>query len=571
MNKIAIPDPADLDASGTNRVALFSADGFDRCLHDLDERCSVRIDVHRHHGARFLYLCIAPSPAEVTIDFSALGRIEQVSQVHAFGTVLRCVNDNGASAVWMPHEACAIRSDVQQRIQPVEDDTISLTWGIYPDWCLTIHRFQAEGARLVVPYVVVDDASGEIFQSLQTVGEIEQRLFRKSNWFFAGSPSAIWNALIDGSIYDPRTSDRIGKRFKCQQCAFSWWNYFQLLGDETGKRIYAIVQDEVAFSVLLDLSAGGRWGHGYLSDEMETHARFHLDGIHLLISQYEKTGDSPWLEATQSAMAFIFEHLTDAFDESHTWYLHDTMEFNRRHRFKIALFGKKPGNSLCINTHVQAMTVLNRLRAHFPDDHTYTRAYENACNALRQVLDHRPAELVYRLIGPWIIKNRSKPNRTSTAARLADRIGNRLLNKVYWPFQRRFPRMVYPNGFIERDLSRSMASDRYMVTNVKDLLTLCKQDPMPWLRSYCRKGTAFLRRFIDASGLPFYLQRSPYYIEFVDILLLCNALVEPIAEETIQAAEMTIYAETGGYSLDFCSSPLVRGTGTRIETPVKAA
>ena len=222
---------------------------------------------------------------------------------------------------------------------------------------------------------------------------------------------------------------------------------------ETGKTLYTILQDEVAFSVLKDLSSEGGWGHGFWSDDIETHARFHLDGIHLLISQYEKTTDSVWLQAAERAMEFVFDSLTDRFNEDQTWFLHDTIEHDKTHHFKSTLFGKSPGNSLCINTHVQALTVLNRLMLHLPDKKNYTSAYDNGCNALRKVLEYRPAEVSYKLLAFLIVKNKTRKTTKSIIGKILDSIGNRLLHRIYWPIQRLFPRLVHPNGFIERDFT----------------------------------------------------------------------------------------------------------------------
>ena len=422
---------------------------------------------------------------------------------------------------------------------------------------LNVSDFQADSGLLTIPYVVFEDPAGDIFKELNEINEIECRLFRKSDWFYAGSPSDIWNYLIDGGLYDPRSDKLIKKRFKCQQCAYSWWNYFELLRRKTGKALYKILQDEVAFSVLNDLSAAGEWGHGFWSDAIETHARFHLDGIHLLISQYEKTTDSVWLQAAQRGMEFVFDNLTDGFDKDQTWFLHDTIESDKTHHFKSCLFGKSPGNSLCINTHVQALTVLNRLMLHLPDNKNYASAYSSGCGALRRVLEYRPAEILYKLLAFWIFKNKIKQNSTSIIGRITGGLGNLLAHKLYWPVQRLFPRMVHPNGFIERDLSLSMASDRYHVTNIKDFLTLYQQDRLPWLANFIREGTSFLIGFVRERGLSRSLKESPYYIEFIDILYLYDKLIETLPPEEIKTAEQAILHVTGGYSIDFHASPLV--------------
>jgi hypothetical protein len=89
-------------------------------------------------------------------------------------------------------------------------------------------------------------------------------------------------------------------------------------------------------------------------------------------------------------------------------------------------------------------------------------------------------------------------------------------------------------------------------------LTLYQQDPIPWLKHFIREGTTFLRRFVRDVDLSSNLKESPYYIEFIDILFLYNELIEPLPREEIKTAEQAILHVTGGYSIDFHASPLIR-------------
>ena len=129
---------------------------------------------------------------------------------------------------------------------------------------------------------------------------------------------------------------------------------------------------------------------------------------------------------------------------------------------------------------------------------------------------------------------------------------HRLIKSIYWPIVHFFPRIVHPCGFIERDLTLSMASDRYHVINVKDLLTLYNQKPFEWLKSYIQKGTDVLREYLKNDSLPIAIQRSPYFIEIIDALYLYNKCIERISADELNKVEDTIFEQTGGYSLDYC-------------------
>jgi hypothetical protein len=539
-------------------ASQFSLNGFDRFSHDLGQFYSLLIDVHREKNTHFHYLRINPTKKPLSVDFSEYEPLYQMSQNCGFGSLLRAGKKDKKITIWLPSVVSEIRYDEHQRLSFCQKKSLSYKWEFISHFHLHIHDFHTDGAQLIIPYIVFEDQNGDIFNEFSVISEIERRLFRKSEWFYAGSPSDIWNYLINGSIYDPRDDKKIKKRFKCQQCAYSWWNYFGLLKRETGKKLYTILQDEVAFSVLMDLSFEGEWGHGFWSDDIETHARFHLDGIHLLISQYEKTNDSTWLQGAERALGFVFENLTDTFNENQTWFLHDTIEHKKLHHFKNTIFGKSQGNSLCINTHVQALTVLNRLMLHSQEREKYQSAYDNGCNALRRVLEYRPGEVPYKLIGYLNISNKTRKTKKSKIGKIIAIMEKRLLNRIYWPVQRLYPRLVYPNGFIERDLTITMAFESYHVINIKDLLTLYKQDPLPWLDYFIREGTTYLRKFVREIGLPRNLAESPIYIEFVDILFLYSKLIESLPPEEVHTAEEDIFNFTGGYSIDFFASPLVR-------------
>jgi hypothetical protein len=413
-------------------------------------------------------------------------------------------------------------------------------------------------AAVVVPYVVLQDPQGERFHEFDAWGDLERRPYRKSNWFSATNPRGIWRYLINGSIYDPRSDKRVGKRFKCQQCAYAWWSYFDFLHQETSKKIYALIADQVAFTALLDMSPEGAWQHGFWSDTMETHARFHLDGLHLLLSQHEKRHEPMWLEAAEQGAVFLFEHLAEELDDGSVWFLHDTIEHTRRHRFRSTLFGKTPDNSLCINTHVQALTVLHRLRLAVPENQIYTSMFDKGLQALRRALEHQPADLLYRPLISWMMHSKARREAHSSWSKTRNYFEKRLARSLYWAARRRFPRLVHPDGFTERDLTLSFLSDRYHIINIKDLLVLYRQEPMPWLRPYIRNGTAFVRQFIRKRGLAEVVAQSPYYIELVDILYLYDQLIEPVSMDEIGTVEAEIYQQTGAYSLDRYAAELVR-------------
>jgi hypothetical protein len=539
---------------------VFAAGGLERVEEHRNKSWSRTVDIHSRPGVRVYYLRVHSGGEPAKISLSGTGNVTLALESDEFGILLGVEREEGRYTLWLPPASARLCFDEHQRIATPGGALASCQWEFQPHIIrLSVSRPDRAGEVIVVPYVMLRDPHGQFFEELRSLNDVERRLYRKSDWFFARTPSDVWNYLINGSVYDPRSAKKVGKRFKCQQCAHAWWVYFDFLYRETGKKIYEVMQDEVALSVLMDMSAEGGWRHGFWSDDMETHARFQLDGLHLLISQYEKTGEPIWLEAAERGMAFVSEHLMERLDDGSVWFLHDTIEHNKRHRFESTVFGKTAGNSLCINTHVQALTVLYRLHLAIPSKPIYGEMFEKGARALRRVLSCQPADLLYRLLMFLVLRYKVDVAVNSTQGGLKNILKGRIIRRVYWSARRRFPRLVQPEGFIERDLTRSFASDRYHIINTKDLLLLYQQKPLAWLRPFIGNGTTFAREFVHRLGVAAAVRRSPFYIELIDILCLYDALIEPVTSEEMDSVEERIYQQTGGYSLDYSASELVRG------------
>lgn len=550
---------SDVSFAKTKEKIVLASNGFKRVEQFSNVLYSQLVDIHLKYNVKvyFLNISLEDAPKKIKI-------IDGITVYHAlesseFGILLKANLEKRKYTVWLPVAPKMLLFDKHQRITHSSEPRLSYKWETYPNIKLDLLQPGQIGEMAVVPYIILEDPNGQYFDEIKSLNSVEQRLYRKSDWFFAKTPSDIWNYMINGSIYDPRTQKGIDKRFKCQQCAYAWWSYFDFLYKETGKKVYDIMQNEVAYSVLLDMSAEGKWEHGYHSDTIETHARFHLDGIHLLISQYEKTDEPMWLEAAERGITFVSKHLMEELDDGNLWFLHDTIEYSRKHQFKSTLFGKTQGNSLCINTHVQALTVLYRLRHLIPDKEIYSEMFGNGVKALRRVLDYQPGEPIYRLLMFMIMKYKTRRSAQSIMGKLRNALEGLIIPGIYWSVRRQFPRIVYPGGFTERDLTRCFFSDRYHITNLKDFLTLYQQVPSPWLRSYIENGVTFVRNFLVKLDLTNALASSPYYIELIDILYVYDKLIERVKPEEMNSVKEAIYQQTGGYSLDYYTSELVRG------------
>jgi hypothetical protein len=270
-------------------------------------------------------------------------------------------------------------------------------------------------------------------------------------------------------------------------------------------------------------------------------------------------------------MAFVVRRLTDRLGRGDLWFLHDTNEQNAKHRFRSTVFGQSAGNSICVNTHIQALTVLHRLWHLVPNKQVYQDNFDKGMAALRRVLEYQPGTLVYRPLEKLLMEYFQNATQKNVGwARIRKGIKGRAVLMIYGWLKRFFPRLVLPQGFIDRDLTLSVGSDQYQIINLKDLLTLYQQEPVPWLRPYITGAFGSGYELVRRWGLEKAVRRSPYYFEFMDVLHLYNRLIDPLPPQEISRIEAALQRSTGGYSLDFYASHLVRGKDASKPAGVKS-
>jgi hypothetical protein len=514
------------------------------------------LDYHAEHRACFGHLHLGQQTAGAW-EFELPGTLLDVRTEPRIGFLAAFERDSRRYTFWSPLAERRGDFDPQGRLGETTGSG-SLQWRFHDRLRLLVPPGEASSGNALLSYLVIEDPDGDYFTEISTHDLVQQTRCLKSSWFDAAGPAQIWAYLIRGSVYDPRQHRGIDRRFKCQQCAFAWWSYFQWLHRLTGHRIYRLLGDEVASTALLDQEPDGSWRHGFWRAEMEVHSRFFLDGIHLLLSQHQAVGVDLWLEAAARGMNWFLSHLTEPLSEGACWFLHDSAEAHQRHHFSSTAFGKSVGNTLCLNTHVQALLVLDRLARRLPEA-GFSDAFERGFRAVERVLTHQPGGRFYDLWMGSGLDALLKPGATTGLSRYGAALHRRLISRSYWKFRARFPRLVQPNGLIERDLTLSFVSDRYHIINLKDLLHLYHVRRLPWLAECIRRGVEFTRG-LDLTRA---LRHSPYYVEWIDVLLLYDRLIEPVPDEELAGAEDAIREVRGGYSLD-AKAALIPGEGDRF-------
>jgi hypothetical protein len=158
------------------------------------------------------------------------------SESNDYGALISAVRGEKILTIWLPAPPCGLSFDENHRIAARTDLDLSYHWEFLPDLRLALEWTGGADETATFPVIVIQDAGGEFFNEIRLLSDCERRFYRKTDWFFGKRPADLWKYLIWGSIYDPRSSSRIDKRFKCQQCAYAWWSYFGFLFKKTGKK-----------------------------------------------------------------------------------------------------------------------------------------------------------------------------------------------------------------------------------------------------------------------------------------------------------------------------------------------
>jgi hypothetical protein len=498
----------------------------------------------------FTYLRIPLKNTQLSIDLFEFDAIQEVDKISDIGLLIRGFRNGKPFTLWLPDKIAVGKLDEYGRLVESNDNAISYTFQINQNISFVISKIDTRNNDLFFGFISAGGPSGRLLDELKEQHNIEQQRLIKANWFSVRHPANIWNYLIDGSIYDPLPGRGSQKRYKCQQCAYAWWTYLGMLFSRTGKNIYSILQDELSFSIDADLGQKGEWLHGAWSDEMEVHTRFQLDGIQLFISQFEKSNDNYWISRAENAMAYLLETMVAYNHDGSLWFLHDSTVDQGIHRIKGNLFGSNRIHSFTINTHVQALFVLLRLKKYSAKRDSYDKHYEAGTKALRTIFEQKPAEYIYRTLIPWFTNHRLRGisgNRKQKALKLIEK---KIVNTFYWYLRNKYPRIIYSNGLTERDLTLTFLPFNYHIINIKDMLTLYSMQQEPWLTDFIKMGVDYIKYFVKRDEFIYLLKNDLNYVEVSEIFKIYARIFDPGFVQDLKYVEDQIYKATEGYSLD---------------------
>jgi hypothetical protein len=529
---------------GEAETVLFESAVFSRRLITLSSRCDVVCDSLPEDGLEVRCLRWNPGDRDGSASFNLASESRGFFSDDRMGTLITGGPDGEMPLLWVPRGLLTAATDRHGRLENVDAGVAESWWELEDAPKLHLRVSGAESLTVFVPMVAFDESVSVSHADLFDLRGVELQRFRKSDWFDASSPADLWSHFVNANVFDPRDEGR--GRFRCQQCAFAWWSYLMALHHHTGKKHYRSLARAVAWSVCADLGENGSWRHGFWNEDPEIHCRMFWDGVRLLLAEHEVAPDDHLIRAAEAAGAFAVQHLTDDLEGGGLWFLHDSIEDATSLRVQAAVVGRSQDNSLCLNTHIQALAVLARLRRAAKDRDRFGEPYTRGLAGLEAVLGLGCGDGPLRVIDRHLPRLLTWKVPHGFGERVLRFIAYRLLERGFWWARERSRCLVFPSGYLDRDLGRTMLADEYHVVNLKDLVELHRLDPQPWMEGIIAEGI----RFVVSLDFERSLERNPIWAEWADVLEITTL------EHGIDSArvETTVAEVLGGKSLDaFCA------------------
>ncbi len=419
--------------------------------------------------------------------------------------------DSAAPSYWLPAPATLRRTSTHGHIL----EERSVEWGNFDlDSSGVTIAFAAIPESWTLDAVIWKLDDSRLIDELQMLTPVENQ-----GYFLLGShtrydkPADLYRHLIHGWVYEDRYAWPHKRRICSENDAHALHLVFSGLERATGKRIYGLLKNQLLLSVLSRQSEDGGFRHGEWTDKMESHYRLHCSAMHLMMDALSETGDPMVRTALAKGMHFI----SDKRDPTKVgvWFYHDelecTMSGMQRAPFKWwpgNALGKSPQNMLVLNTQLDTLVALDRYGS-LTGDTQYEPLVESGYQAASTVLALRPMEWLYRLLFS-AINLTLLPTEQAARLPLWKRLWKRIGWQVFVPrlprLKTRYPRLVMPGGYIDRELSLQTWAYDYLAVNMMDLVrashgarSAAFKPYIEGVLSYCT-ATGSARRWLEHKG-----------------------------------------------------------------------
>jgi len=337
-----------------------------------------------------------------------------------------------------------------------------------------------------------------------TCGLFDLASLETQPWFVYAShtrysrPADFYQHLVFGHVYgNVRNWPRYWKL--CDELdAYGLYLIASGLERATNKSLYRLFKQQLVFSVIERQADDGGWYHGEWTDRMESHYRLVNGAILMLAAYLEVDDDDRVRTALRKAVNFLIERAQRI--DAGLWFVHDSLEGNQEGMshypfawsYSTAL-GKLPSNMLILNTHLDTTVALDRYQQ-VTGDHCHAAALESACGAASAVLGLRGGETLYRVLFRLLdltLLTKDQAMRLPLPLRALKRLGWKYLAPQLHHIKARLPRLVMPNGFIDRALCQKGYSTRYQSVHVWDLVRYLRRFPDESLAALLRRSAEY--------------------------------------------------------------------------------
>lgn len=454
------------------------------------DRLHYLIDESVATGIKALSLRLDPG-ATISLSIEAAYNFRACSTGGYWGSPKK----HGGSFLWIP--TLPVARKINQNSQILSESTLALSSIEWSD--TTVQLTLTASTDYSADLVILAFPSTFPTEELMIITAQENcGFFLWGSHGCINNPGDLYRHLINGTVYDLRFSWPHNKKCFSENEAHALYTTYSGLEKATGKTFYRFFQQQIVLSVIHRQANDGAWYHGMWTDETECHYRLHTSALHLLMDEFDRTACLQVKTALERGVAFIAKH-HDQLDCG-AWFLHDSLELNDTainsgpfQWISNRSLGKRPSNMLVLNTHLDTSIAINRYQA-LTGDQQYAQLIESALASTRRVLGLAPANWLYKplfwAIGLTMLPT-EKARKLAAPVRAIKRIAADYLIKKLPDIKARFPRLVMPNGYIDRELSlRTWALD-YQTINLMDLARYARAFPGEFNEDILDKAMAF--------------------------------------------------------------------------------
>jgi len=313
-------------------------------------------------------------------------------------------------------------------------------------------------------------------ETFNTSTKHEQRYFLWGSHTSLKSFSDMYRHYVHGAIYESRFSWPHRRRIYSENDAHALRVVVSGLFKMNKGQIYQLQSDQILSAVIRRQGEDGGWRHGEWTNSNEVHFRLHCSALHLLADEFEAHRNLEIRSSLERGIAFLVDHVEKL--DVGAWILHDELE-NSVDAMSAApfgyvssrAFGKGRSNMLVLNSHLDALVIIQRYQD-LVGENVYENLVDEGIAAALCVLNAAPATPIYSMLFKCLeltlITSQNSKNLSWPIWKLRSKVAKYAPRVLPW-IKSLYPRIVMPNGYVDRDLSLQVWAHEYLGINAMDL------------------------------------------------------------------------------------------------------